>query len=46
VGTANSLGWNEHGALSSPDVGVAVEVAAQRENGEEGENGWGMHGMN
>jgi hypothetical protein len=46
VGIADSLGWNEHGALLSPDVRVVVEVAAQRENGEEGETGWGMHRMN
>jgi hypothetical protein len=37
VGTVDPSGSNEHRALSSPEVGVAVEVAAEREeNGEEG----------
>jgi hypothetical protein len=37
VGTADPSGSNEHWALSSPEVGVVVEVAAEREeNGEEG----------
>lgn len=47
MGTADPSGWNEHRAPSSPKVIVVVKVAVEREeNGEEGENGWGMNGMN
>ena len=43
MGTVDPLRWNENGALSSPEVGVAAE---REENEEEGENGWGINGMN